>query len=109
MKVAFTSQMTIAISLMAITVVCTLGALIGSNGHWSVPVSEYRVVGPDTNSSVFPADKATSPLVPDLSDVPSHNPFNSRSGNSTGYVRIAVPPRPQLDYPPLPVLPAALR
>jgi hypothetical protein len=108
MKVAFTPQMTISFSLMAIALLCSARAIIGSNGHWSAPVTDYRVVGPETISAVYTADKATAALVPDLSDGPSHNPFNGRSGNSTNFVRIPVPPRPQLSYPALPVLPAAM-
>jgi hypothetical protein len=107
MKLGFTMHMWISFGLMLLAVVFMLSPIIGTNGHWASSITEYRVVGSELNTPVVPAERATDAIVPDLSGTPSHNPFNARSNGGPPSVRIPPPPIPHLDYPALPVMPAA--
>jgi hypothetical protein len=102
-----TAHLGIAAALAVVAIGGTASALIGGAGSYSTPVRELRVVGAVTRSDVQPADRAIQAVVPELAEGPAANPFNPRRNSSPVNVRIPPPPPPRVEYPALPVLPAA--
>ena len=98
-------QLLVAAVLIVISLIATASALLGGGAAYAVPTHDLRIVGPDTRTAVITAERATAPLVAELSSAPASNPFSAHKSFNATTVKIPAPPPPRLAYPALPVLP----
>jgi hypothetical protein len=104
-----TPHLLVAAVLVVVGLFATASALIGGAGSYPIPVRDLRVVGPATDTKVVPAERATGPLVADLSAPPASNPFSARRDFRSVELAIGQPPPPRVEYPALPVLPVVTK